>query len=73
VFEPAGGIYVSTMDGCDGEALLRKEDGVKTYLEQIAVAPENHTIQAFIRCAIAHNTGRTKLAAHTFYVIHGAI
>jgi hypothetical protein len=72
VFESAGGIYVSTMDGYDGEALLRKEDGVKPYLKQIAVAPENHTIQAFIRRAIAHNIGRTKLAAHTFYVIHGA-
>jgi hypothetical protein len=53
VFESAGGIYVSTMDGYDGEALLRKEDGVKTYLEHIAVATENHTMQAFIRRAIA--------------------
>jgi hypothetical protein len=63
------GIYLSTAED-KGEELLRNEPNVKLYLEHILEAPEEYRMQVFIRRGLASHIERTKLLAHSFYVIH---
>jgi hypothetical protein len=65
------GFYNVFIDHTSGEIILNNQPNVKILLENIIDSDEKYSIRAFMRTALRFQHKRTKLLAHSFYLLVG--